>query len=80
MPGRNTKALSRHINNRLTPTNFKGNSAAAAVAKSFPLKLTVHYSQHHIFLTQHIRNIHVGRVRTSVDNPVHVKIQVIKLR
>jgi hypothetical protein len=40
----------------------------------------VHDSQHHVPFRYDIGNVHVTGMRTSVDDPVHVEIQVIKLR
>ena len=46
----------------------------------FPKIRTVHDSQHHVpFREDSFRQVHVGRMGASVDNPIHIEIQVIKL-
>jgi hypothetical protein len=43
------------------------------------ITLTVHDPEHHVTFTQNIRDIHVTWMRTSMNNPIHIEIQMIKL-
>jgi len=42
--------------------------------------LTMHNPEHHITFTQNIGNVHMTGMCTSMNNPIHIKIQMIKFR
>lgn len=43
-------------------------------------KLTMHNSEHHISLAEDIRHIKMVGMRTTMNNAIHVKVQMIELR
>jgi hypothetical protein len=58
-----------------------GHHAQTAVIniKNHQSALTMHNAKHHIAFTQDGTNVHITGMRASVDNTVHVKIQMVKL-
>ena len=39
----------------------------------------MHDSQHHVAFTHDIRNVQMTGMRASVNDPVHIQVQMIKL-
>jgi hypothetical protein len=44
------------------------------------LLLTMHDSEHHISLTQDVRDVHMTRMGATVNDSIHIEIQMVKLR
>jgi phosphotransferase system IIB component len=39
----------------------------------------MHDSKHHVPFRDNIGNVHMGRMRTTVNDTIHIEIQVVKL-